>query len=321
MTSKRGLVIGAGSAGIRHARVVQTLIPSADHIHVSSRDFESWWQELRSDKEGEYLGIDFAIVASPAPMHLNQAVALADEAIPMLIEKPVTADLEEAKLLEKHLSQLSLTTQIGYVLRYTPGFQFFRETVSRLGITNVSRIHITSHSFLPDWRKDTPYKESVSAKPELGGGVLLELSHELDYATAIFGHIDIVSAEVSKSPGLEIDVESVAIIEAKLSNDAPVTISLDMGNRNLERFCEVSWIDGTKVRWNIIEGTVSQTGADGEVAETESLPSHRDNWYGKQLEYFLSVVDHLNQPVPSVKDAVRTMELINTVWKHAGGKK
>ena len=320
MRHKRGLVIGGGSAGCRHAEVLRTLIPSVDHIHVSSRDFESWWQMFGSESEEDSIGIDFAIIASPAPMHLSQATAIANVSIPMLIEKPVTANLEEARLLEEHLSQRLALSQVGYVLRHTPGFEFFQETIHRLGNADVTKIGITSHSFLPDWRKNTPYRESVSANPGLGGGVLLELSHELDYATALFGVMEIISAKTSTSTELEMDVESVAVIKGRLTNGASVTISLDMGNRNLERFCEVAWKNGAKVRWDIFKGTVSQTGADGGVTDTKSFPSNRDDWYRKQLEYFLGVVDNLHQPVPSVKDAVRTMELITSVWKHARGK-
>ena len=320
MRHKRGLVIGGGSAGSRHAEVLRTLIPSADHIHVSSRDFESWWQIFGAESEEESVRIDFAIIASPAPMHLSQATALANASIPMLIEKPVTATLEEARLLEGHLSKLSVAAQVGYVLRYTPGFRFFRETLERLGTETVERVSVTSHSFLPHWRKDSHYKDSVSANSELGGGVLLELSHELDYVTALFGFMKVISAKVSQSPELEIAVESGAVIEGELINGSPVFISLDMGNRFPERFCEVEWKGGTKVLWNVVEGTVTQTGAESRISRTESSPSDRDDWYRTQLEYFLGVVDNIHQPVPSVKDAVRTMELINNVWTHAGGK-
>lgn len=320
MTSKRGLVIGMGSAGIRHARVVRASFPSAAHIHVSSRNFESWWETFRSNDGKKSSGIDFAIIASPAPMHLNQAIALANRSIPMFIEKPVTANLEEARLLEEHLSQRVVLAQVGYVLRHTPGFRFFQETIRRLGNADVARIGITSHSFLPDWRENIPYQESVSANPELGGGVLLELSHELDYATALFGVVEIIDARISKSPELEIDVESAAVIEGRLSTGASMTISLDMGNRTLERFCEVVWKDGAKVQWDILGGTVSQTGADGEVTATKSFPSNRDDWYQKQFECFLGVVDNIHQPFPSVEEAVRTVELIDAVWKHAGGR-
>ena len=58
---------------------------------------------------------------------------------------------------------------------------------------------------------DFDYMKSVSASEKLGGGVLLELSHEIDFVNYLFGPIDIKYASVSQSGLLKIDVEDISI--------------------------------------------------------------------------------------------------------------
>lgn len=318
MTPKRGLIVGAGSAGIRHAQVLEEIIPTASHLHVPSRNFDRWWAGLIGRRGNESLGIDFAIIASPSPMHRSQALALAEKSIPVLIEKPVTSNLEDAKILERSLNELLVPAQVGYVLRHAPGFRYFSDRVNALGLEDVSRVDVISHSYLPDWRNNTDYRESVSAQPELGGGVLLELSHDLDYAGAIFGDFDIISAKTSKSMELAIGAESSAEIEARLKNGSHVNISLDMWNRNMKRFCEVSWADGTLVRWDILNGTVLQVSGAAGAEKIESFSSNRDDWFQRQFEHFLNVLDNSYTPVASVKEAAKIVRLVETIRKRAG---
>ena len=70
---------------------------------------------------------------------------------------------------------------VGYNLRYMKSLIKFREILSKKKIGKILSVRSEVGSYLPSWRKDTDYKKSVSAKKKLGGGVLLELSHDIDY--------------------------------------------------------------------------------------------------------------------------------------------
>ena len=67
-------------------------------------------------------------------------------------------------------------------------------------------------SWLPDWRPQIEYKDSVSAKNDLGGGVLLELSHEIDLALWLFGKFEITYSFIRNSRILDIDVDDQAFL-------------------------------------------------------------------------------------------------------------
>ena len=96
-------------------------------------------------------------------------------------------------------------------------------------------------SYLPDWRPQKDYKESVSARAELGGGVLLELSHELDYIRWFFGGIDSVIAVLKNSNILGLDVEDGADLILKSSKGLHISLHLDFNSRivfsNFIYFC------------------------------------------------------------------------------------
>ena len=80
---------------------------------------------------------------------------------------------------------------VGYVLRFHPGCQFLKNALQEKIIGVVSEVDFYCYSWLPNWRKGTNYKENVSSKIELGGGALLELSHEIDLANYLFGPISL----------------------------------------------------------------------------------------------------------------------------------
>ena len=107
-------------------------------------------------------------------------------------------------------------------------------------IGDVKYVRIESSSFLPNWRPDSQFMNTVSAKKSLGGGVLLELSHELEYASRIFGPFTRVSASTNSSDSiLGLNVEESVDILLTSRNNVKVSIHLDFCNRTLERSCRV----------------------------------------------------------------------------------
>ena len=74
----------------------------------------------------------------------------------------------------------------------------------------IRRLRCEIGQYLPLWRPGSDYRLGVSANRALGGGVLLELSHELDYLRWIFGDVDWVQASLERQSALEIDVEDTA---------------------------------------------------------------------------------------------------------------
>ena len=93
---------------------------------------------------------------------------------------------------------------VGYNLRFNPVIEFIKEIITKQNIWNVN---VFCGSNLEEWRENIDYKESSSAQREKGGGVLLDLSHEIDYVRWLFGDFNINYAYNSKISDLEIDTD------------------------------------------------------------------------------------------------------------------
>jgi predicted dehydrogenase len=196
------LIVGLGSIGKRHLRLARELLPNAD-IRVLRHQHTS---DIPENSNGCFFNIEdavhfkpqIAVVAGPAPFHIDIAEALAFAGTHLLIEKPLSSSLDNvAKLLETCRKQRVILLT-GYNLRFLPSLQKFRELLSEGILGELLSVRCEVGQYLPSWRPDDDYRIGVSARRDLGGGVLLELSHELDYLRWIFGEVEWVSAILSK---------------------------------------------------------------------------------------------------------------------------
>ena len=312
----QGLVIGKGSIGTRHYKLLQKLLPDGNHLHLGSREFDS----LLAGSSGVEFpaaykdGFDFVIVASPSTRHRHHVTESLKLGLPVLVEKPLTSTLQEAHELSEFLGDRGQLVQVGYVIRFSEGFQALQKEIAKRGLDGVDKVKIMSQSYLPDWRPNTDFREGVSARADLGGGALRELSHELDYAITLLGPLKVSFANLKKSPDISDDVETCALIHASSGHGATVSISLDMASHTAERSCEVTWHDGKWLRWNLLENSLSSGDSSGATFFQE-LKDSRDDWYHNQLKAFVGAVNGENPPTPTVGEALFVMECIDYVEK------
>ena len=118
-------------------------------------------------------------------------------------------------------------------------------------------------SYLPDWRPNMDYRDSYSARRELGGGVLRDASHELDLAVWFFGWpLDVASAWIGKVGDLEIDVEDTVRTILVSATGVPIVIELDYLSRTYRRGIEITGSDGTiRFDWSLGSITVERPGS------------------------------------------------------------
>ena len=93
---------------------------------------------------------------------------------------------------------------VGYNLRFHPLLKYLKKYLSQSNDKLLS-VNIYAGSYLPDWRKNTNYVKSYSASKRKGGGVELDLSHEIDYASWLFGKFNILEIINSKIIGNQMD--------------------------------------------------------------------------------------------------------------------
>lgn len=266
-------------------------------------------------------GIRAAIIASPAPYHLPHAVAALRRGIPVLIEKPISSSMRDVVAYQDILQSHKLMIEIGYNLRFMPSARHFKKCIDDHLIGRICSVLVEVGQYLPDWRPGEDYTKSVSARKELGGGVLLELSHELDYLNWIFGSFTSAYCNISNSGSLDINVEDR--VDAILQNDDGMIVNLHMDflQHMPSRKCRAIGEKGTLV-WDILDNSLYLY---KEGVRTECLfqdPGYQKNqMYLDELERFYEVAQGKLKPMVDVNQAISALSLVEDLRRSSEERK
>lgn len=228
---------------------------------------------------------DLGIIASPANFHYEQVKALSLLGTPCFIEKPIANTADEADELVKHIKKIKSQCTLGYDLVKTMGYLEVEKIIRKSLLGSIWRIEVSVGQYLPDWRPNKHYRDTVSANKNLGGGALKELSHELDYFLAFFDIDNIYfSSQLYSHKHLEMDCENEANISGCLTlinqpQKASFSIHLNMLSLHAHRTLKIQADQGELI-WNLIEQTVSLKLRHGDlqvidVSEHSNLPYQR----------------------------------------------
>lgn len=265
MTDKKCLVAGFGSIGRRHAEVLDAmgLRVSVVSKHLESekipvfRDFSSAWEN------DVY---DYVVIAAPTEQHAVSFQALKpflSPTTPVLIEKPVFSSTAQAI----PLNEFNAVT--GYVLRAHP---LLRKVCRILQGKKLYSCRTSCGQYLPTWRPGTDHRKCYSAHRELGGGVLRDLSHELDYMAMICGPWKSVTAIGGKYSDVTVSSDDQFGILFE-SEHCPLCIChIDYLARDVHRDLFVEY-DGGSIHLDFIRNTLLHNG------QTEQLVLERNELF------------------------------------------
>ena len=199
----RALVIGYGSIGKRHVRVLRDLGFAV--AVVSAQDDVP---ELSYSDVGSALvdfSPDYVVICNATHLHFDTMDELAIGGFQgnVLVEKPLFCAVSSVP------KNKFANIYVGYNLRFHP---IFSRLKSLLSDAQVLSTNVYVGQYLPDWRPGTDYRESYSAKKEEGGGVLRDLSHEIDYLIWLLGAWKSITAHGGSVSSLEIATEDVYTI-------------------------------------------------------------------------------------------------------------
>lgn len=319
MSFKRVLVVGHGSIGKRHLRIARQTLPAANICvlrHQGCPEVPEFADACFSTLEAVCeFAPQIAVIANPSPYHLAIARQLIDIGCHLLIEKPIASnsdDLEDCLALAR---SNNLLVQVGYNLHFLPSLAYFRQLAQANIVGSPLSIRCEIGQYLPSWRPGSDYRQGVSARVELGGGVLLELSHEIDYLRWIFGEVAWVSAWTGHLSALEINVEDCAYLILGFAQSsvraAPVArLDMDFIRHDTTRTCLLIGENGS-LRWDGVQGVVEQFLP--EIGNWQTVFSHkngRDDSYLAQWSKFLECVAQDRRPDCSGEDGLAVVKII-----------
>ena len=175
-------------------------------------------------------------------------------------------------------------------------------------VGEVLEANFYSGSWLPSWRPNIDYKNSVSSRKDLGGGVLLELSHEIDLALFFFNEIKIDYSYINKTNTLDIEVEDQAFIVGFNEKNTLLNIRLNFCSKIDKRYV---FIRGTKgeINWDIKRGQLDYELTDGKK-ERKEFNESKDDLFQKQLERIFEDFDYSNELLCNVEQGISVLKII-----------
>lgn len=315
MIINRLAIIGLGSIGRRHLRLVSEIRPDIEIILVRSGYGSECEEEkmasktVRSIGEAIKYGIQAAIVSSPAILHLEQSLELAKNGVHLLIEKPLSHASDRVNELLEVINKNSVIAMVGYVMRYDSGAIEFKNWISNKITGEILHARIECGSYLPDWRPGQDYRKTVSALSGLGGGALLELSHELDYLHWFFGKPIDVQAQIRNSGTLNVNVEDQVDLLMTSEQGYSIVAQVDFNRRYVKRKCTVLTAEG-ELTWNAVKQNVTWKTVN-EGSSSYDYSNKSDYIYRTQIEVFIDCIENDNAPIVTVEDGINVLRLID----------
>ena len=307
----KALLIGLGSIGQRHIRLFKEIADIKILCLRSGkgqdlREFKERYEIETFDKIGQAISRnpDFAIITNPTALHVDAALPLAQANIPFFIEKPVSDRLEGMDTLYRIVQDKGLPVMVGFQLRFHPGFKKLIQLVNSGEIGRPMSLQGYTGQYLPDWRPGNDYRQSYSAKKDMGGGVILDLCHEIDIAISVLGPVNKVSCVCDRYSDLKIETEDMAEIIMDHQNKRLSHIHLNYLERGYERFTRVMGTLGTVI-WDYGRGYVEIIRSDGSIERWDDPDGFERDWlFRDQLKQWLDVLSGRATPEVNLEDGI-----------------
>jgi predicted dehydrogenase len=180
---------------------------------------------------------------------------------------------------------------VGCNMRFHPGVKKVKELLDTNVVGKILSAHIETGSYMPDWRPGIDYRTIYSARKDMGGGVILDAIHEIDYARWMLGEVSVVSCMADKQSSLDIDVEDVADILLRFTSGVIAHVHLDYVQRPYSRNCKFVGENGV-ITWDFSEGRVGSYSAITKQWTWFKQPDNYDlnQMYVEEMEHFVNCV-------------------------------
>ncbi len=294
------LIIGLGSIAQKHILAIKNSIIHAKIYalrHSKNSDNRQDIINIYNYDEINFIPA-FIIISNPTSKHFSTIEKCLSFRVPLFIEKPLFSKLDNGYNLIKKIQKLNVKTYIACVLRFHPVIRFFKDYIK--GSTNqINEVNVYCGSYLPEWRPGKDFRKNYSAVKGLGGGVHLDLIHEIDYVYYLFGKPIKVHKLLSSKSTLNIETTDYAnyCLEYNTFN---VSIILNYYRTDAKRTMEITYEDRTLLG-DLINSTIS----DNIHGEIHKFPFNLQSLYDEQFLYFNTT----EQPMNNISEAWEVLKI------------
>ena len=316
------LICGVGSIGRRHLNNLRAM-GETDFVLLRSHQSTLPDDELNGiPTETEIKAAlahcpDAVIVSNPTALHLDVAIPAAEAGCAILLEKPISHDMQSVDELQRALEANGNRLLVGFQFRFHPVFRKVRELLTNNEIGRITSFRAHWGEYLPGWHPWEDYRQSYSARPELGGGVVNTLSHPLDYLRWFFGNPSEVWAHTS-SIGLGLDVEDTAEIGLCYHTGMTGSVHLDYIQQPPEHTLVVIGTGGTITVNNAKSSALIHRSGKRETEEILPPASfERNHLFLDEMRHFFRVASGKELPACTIEDGIAALTITLAVHQSA----
>jgi predicted dehydrogenase len=255
-------------------------------------------------------GPDAVFICNPTALHLETALAVAEAGCHIFLEKPVSHNLDGLDELARLADEKNLVLQVGFQFRFHGVFQEIQKRIAAGHIGKVISAQVHWGEYLPGWHPWEDYRQSYSAREDLGGGVVRTLCHPFDYLRWLVGEVDSVQAIGGHLSNLQTDTEDAALALLRFQNGAIGSVYLDYISRPSQHTLHIIGEQG-RVEWEAQSGAAKLYTEGG--ARVEALAAgrffDRNEMFRAEVDHFLDCLRHARQPACTLHDGIRALEI------------
>lgn len=316
------LIAGCGSIGERHAKNLRTIDPDFeidvfDPLTSRAKAFRkkhlvNCVSELAL--ESKY---DCAFICSPPSFHVHLAIRALSAGSNVFVEKPLSSNRLGISRLQGLVKRKNLLAFVGYNLRFNKGIHLIKQMINNNSLGKV--IHASGYfgQFLPDWRPLQNYKNTYSARKDLGGGIVYDASHELDYFMWLFGKPFLVQAQLALTDILSADTDAIADILIKFHGGILGYIHLDFVRREYRRTLEVLFENGI-IHWSLPDTEIKIFNAKTKRNKIIKLPEVLNDMYLAEIRHIINCIKtNTRSEIINLENGIATFGLSEAVIKSA----
>jgi len=300
----RVLIVGLGSIARKHIAVLKTIEPNvqlyAYRHSVESKQIEGI-QNIYSLNNIEGSKFDFFIISNPTAQHKETLSLLIQYQKPIFLEKPLHSSLDIKPLVER-INSLDTQTYVACNMRFLESIEYSKDLIKRHEMGQLNEVNVYSGSYLPDWRPGSDFRKSYSAYLGMGGGVHLDLIHELDYIYWMFGYPNKIHRHFKSQSSLEIEAIDYANYLLEYEGFC-VNIVLNYFRKDPKRTLEMVFDKGT-IHVDLLANTVRN---DEEILF--STDKRTSDTYLSQMQYFIGCVRNKEKTMNTVNDAYNVLKI------------
>lgn len=299
------LIIGLGSIARKHITALQSLKVDIEIFALRSNLNAVIEDGVKNifDLDNSTIEFDFAIISNPTHLHYEYIKKLAYKEIPLFIEKPAIHSLENADELVQLIEDKKTVTYVACNLRFHPCITFLKNKIDTEYL-RINELNVYCGSYLPDWRPKKDFRTLYSSNSTMGGGVHLDLFHELDYTTWLFGLPAKSKSVLRNSSSLEIDAVDYANYVLEYATFT-ASIILNYYRRKPKRELEIVLDDDT---WKVdlIKNEIKNDAGEFLFQTTDF---NVKDTYSLQLDYFIGCLKNKQVPMNSLNESIEILKI------------